>query len=69
MTQFTFKIADLEKLIHGKKGNVLVEIVNGKPTAKVVPSAGKHITLGAAADGPGDGGGIEGCPYPPGCNE
>jgi hypothetical protein len=67
MTQFTFKIADLEKLIHGKKGNLLVEIVDGKPTAKVVPSAGGHLSLGAAADGPDDGG-IEGCPYPPGCN-
>ncbi len=69
MTQFTFKIADLEKLIHGKKGNLLVEVVNGKPTAKIVPSAGAHLTLGAAADGGGDDGGtVEGCPYPPGCN-
>ncbi len=67
MTQFTFRIADLEKLIHGKKGNLLVEIVDGKPTAKVVASAGGHLTLGAASDG-GDDATVEGCPYPPGCN-
>ena len=67
MTQFTFKIADLEKLIHGKKGNLLVEIVDGKPKAKIVPSAGEHLTLGGAGDG-GDDPTIDGCPYPPGCN-
>ncbi len=73
MTQFTFKIADLEKLIQGKKGNLLVEIVDGKPKAKVVPAAGKHsdgthhLTLGATAQ-PTEEPGIDGCPYPPGCN-
>ena len=67
MTQFTFRIADLEKLIHGKKGNLLVEIVDGKPTAKIVPPAGGHLTLGGTGDG-GDDTTVEGCPYPPGCN-
>lgn len=67
MTQFTFKIADIEKLIHGKKGNLLVEIVDGKPKARIVASASPHLNLGAAAEM--DDAGIDGCPYPPGCNE
>ena len=71
MTQFTFKIADLEKMIHGKKGNLLVEIVDGNATAKVVPSAGTATTAAttfAAIAAPTDEPTIDGCPYPPGCN-
>lgn len=67
MTQFTFKIADLEKMIHGKKGNLLVEIADGNATAKVVPSAGTATTFAATA-APTDEPTIDGCPYPPGCN-